>query len=111
MRIPIRKPRLPRTVSLNSLRRLIRFQGWVLGRPNPNDRQNIRTRQARLTRATSLPILARVNRLPGKTRLTRMTSITSSTRKTILTRLAVMDRRTRLNRLVSLTRRRIFIRG
>ena len=111
MRIPIRHPRLTRTVSLTRLRSLIRCQGWVLGRPNPNASQIILTRMDRLNRITSLPRLSRVNILPRKTRLTMLTSITSLDGGAILNRMAVIDSRTRLTIMVSLTRRHGLIRG
>ena len=111
MEIATGKPRLTRLVSLTRLRRLIRRQGWGLGRPNPNRRQIILNMMARLTRMTGVPRLSRVTRLPRQSRLTRLTSITSLTRQTILARLEVLDRRTRLTRMVSLPRRNRLIRG
>ena len=111
MELPTRNPRPTRRVSLTRLRILIRCQGWVLARPNPNPGQLILTRMDRLTRATRFRRRDRAHRLPRHTRLTILTSITSSTRKPILTRLAVMARRTRLTRMVSLTRWRRLISG
>ena len=111
MEIPTRKPRLTRMNSLTSLRRLIRFQGWDLGRPHPSPRQIILTRLDRPTRMARRPRPSRVSRLPRQTRLNRLTCITSLKRQTILTRLAVMVRRTRLTRMVSLPRQHILIRG
>ena len=90
MKIPARKPILTRMDSLNSMRRLIRFQGWGLGRPNPNPGQITLTRLDRLTRMARLPRLARATRLPRHTRLTILTCITSSNSQSILTRLEVM---------------------
>ena len=108
MQIPTRNPILTRMISLTSMRRLIRFQGCGLGPPNPNPRQIILTRLARLTRLDRLPRLARVDRLPI---LTRLRSITSLNRQAIRTRLEVTVRRTRMTRMVSLTRRNRIIRG
>ena len=86
MEIRTRNHRLSRMYSLTCLRRLIRFQGCGLGRPNPNPRQIILTMLDRLTRMARAPRLSRVTRLP---RHTRLTSITSLDRKTILTRMDV----------------------
>ena len=99
MRIRISDPREARMVSLTRVRRLIRCQGWGLGRPNPNDRQII------LTRITIPRRLSRANRLRRQTRQTILTSITSLDGETILNRTAVIDRRTRLTRMPSMARR------
>ena len=108
-RISTRQTRMTITVAPDSLRILIRRQGWGVCRPNPM--YIILTSHSTMPRMAKIPRLSRSTRHPRRKRMDRAASITSSTRHHILTRLEVTDARTRPTRMVGLDRRRIFARG